>query len=171
MKNDNTLFYGIVAVILVVIGLFTYYVMYPMFFPPKRVVPFENSLDMNDPLNRERFKKLTKLDFPDSVKWEDAKIVYNPIPQHLFHGQARMTRKEFDYVFGKIKFREYGDHIGSPDHSYQGTAPFPRSNCDLRVGYERSFETNKAQNPEALIQISWFEMRAKNDSPFPHIKY
>ena len=80
-----------------------------------------------------------------------------------------MTRKDFDTIFAKVSFREYGDHIGSPDHPYQGTADFPRSNCDLRVGYERSFETNKADNPETLVHVHWYEFRTKynkNDSPF-----
>ena len=147
------------------------YVVYPRMFPPRRVVSFQNTIDMNDPVNRQRLYQLTRLEFPDSVKWENAQITYNPIPQHLFSGSAKMTRKDFDTAFAKVTFRECEDHIGSLDHPYQGTAQYPRSNCNLRVSYERSFETNKAENPKTLVQISWFERRAKHDSPFPHIKY
>ena len=133
------------------------------------IIPFEYTLDMNDPVNRQKFLQLTNLEFPDSVQWENARITYNSIPQHIFEGSARMTRKDFDTIFAKVSFREYGDHIGSPDHPYHGTADFPRSNCNLRVGYERSFETNKADNPETLVHVLWYELRTKynkNDSPF-----
>lgn len=154
-----------------ILGFAAYHFAYPILFPPKRIVPFENTLDMNDPLNRERLKQLTKLDFPDTVKWESAKITYNPIPQHLFEGKARMTRKQFDEIFAKVKFREYGDHIGSPDHPYQGTADYPWSRCNLRAHYERSFEAEKDKNPETLVDIFWFELKARNGTPFPHIEY
>ena len=172
MQKDRLIFLGIAfAGILSLIGIIIFVAcvyVYPRLFPPQKpFIPFAHKLDMNDPLNRQKFFQLTNLDFPDSVVWEEAHITYNPIPQHIFDGSATMTRKDFDAVFSKVTFREWGDHIGSPDHPYQGTADFPRSNCNLRVSYERSFETNKAENPEALVHIHWGELKAKNEeSPF-----
>ena len=134
--------------------------------PNTPIIPFTRTLDMNDPENRQKFFQLTRLEFPDSVVWESAHITYNPIPQHIFRGAARMTRKDFDTIFAGIPFREYGDHIGSHEHPYYGTVDCPGNNCDLRVWYERFFETNKAENPEALVGIQFMELKAKRASPW-----
>ena len=93
----------------------------------------------------------------------------SPVPQHLFEGFTKMSRKDFDTIFAKVSFREWGDHIGSPDHPYWGIAGFPNADCELKVYYDHSFETNRAENPEARVHIYWREIKTgydNNDSPF-----
>jgi len=136
------------------------------------IITFEIDLDMNDPENRQKLFQTTRLEFPDSVVWESAKFSQwgsnHTHPSFTFRGEAKMTREEFDKVFAGISFtdRNYGGASWRPEHYYQAYFDCPCNAQRFSVGYEPAFETNKEENPEALVDIFWEKIRVKRDSPF-----
>ena len=134
------------------------------------IASFELDIDMSDPEIRQKLFQTTRLDFPDSVVWERAYFRQTGIgfaaKDHMFRGEARMTREDFDKVFAEITFPRPFGFSGVPDHYHTGFFQCPCGNQWFAVAYEPSFETNKADNPEALVHIFWNKFRVKRNTPF-----
>jgi len=134
------------------------------------IASFEFNIDMNDPENRQKLFQVTRLDFPDSVVWESAEFRQSGSgyadKDFMFMGKARMTREDFDKVFAEITFARPFGFGGAPNHYHQRLFECPCRNQWFAVAYDPSFETNKADNPEALVHFIWFKFRFKRNTPF-----
>ena len=86
------------------------------------IASFEFDIDMKDPETRQKLFQTTRLDFPDSVIWESAKFrqtgVTHAHKDHMFSGEARMTREDFDKVFAEFTFARPFGFGGVPEHYY-----------------------------------------------------